>query len=112
MKARNPIRNEIPTVAEPIAAMTLFDRRLPKKPLIAAPINGRTGISQSRSNAPMSPLQQVAAIHVERFAITKHRNHQSQSHRSFCSRHHQNKENENLAADLSMLAGESNKGQI
>src|SRR5262249_10760738 len=72
----------------------------------------RTGISQSRSNAPMSPLQQVAAIHIERFTIPEHRNHQSQSDRGFSGRDNQHKENENLTADLSMLAGKGDEGQI
>src|SRR5262245_48715637 len=61
---------------------------------------------------PSSPLQQVATVHIQRFAIPKHRDYQSQAHRRFRRSDHENKENESLAADLTMLAGERNEGKI
>src|SRR5215831_18464941 len=98
------IRNDTPTVPAPTVAIRFLGSRLPKMPLKAAPTNGKTGISQSMLYASTpSPLQQVASVHIQRFAIAEHRDHQSEAHCGFCSSDHQHEENENLATDLPVL---------
>ena len=57
-------------------------------------------------------FSKIAAIDIQRFAIAEHRDHQSQAHGGFRGRNDQHKENENLAADLSMLAGERHERQV
>src|SRR5215467_15290499 len=42
------IKKEIRTVPAPIIPITLLEKRLPKKPLVAEPTSGKTGISQSK----------------------------------------------------------------
>src|SRR5437667_9822496 len=97
---RTVIRNEMPTVAMAIVLTKFLGSPFPNTPLIAAQIRGRTGISQSKLNSSISdslsdqvwnaakardyilglsltrlPLQQIAAIHIQRFAIAEHRDH-------------------------------------
>src|SRR5262245_55781135 len=111
--SRTAIRNDRPTVPAPIVAITFFGSRLPKMPVIAAPTNGTTGISQRMLYASTpSPLQQVAAVHIQRFAVAEHRNYQSQAHCGFRSSDHQHKENENLTTDLAVLSGERDKRHV
>src|SRR6185369_10123069 len=66
----------------------------------------------NNSNLFISPLQQIAAIHIQRFAITKHRDYQRESDCCFSCSNHQNKENENLSADLRVLSRECDKCEI
>src|SRR5262245_20430003 len=121
MNSRTAMRKESPTAPAATVASTLLGSRLPKTPLIAAPSRGKTGMSQrilnesiviSRGAMPSSPLQQIAAIHIERLAISKHCNHQRETYRGFRGSDNQNEKNENLTTDLSVLAGERHKSQV
>src|SRR5881227_3313532 len=60
----------------------------------------------------LSPPQQVTSIHVKRFAIAEHRNHQSQADRGFRRGDHEHEEHEDLAADLPMLIREDDESQV
>ena len=55
------MRKDTATLPDPTTAITLFGSRLPPMPLIAAPINGNTGISQSRSNAFIALVRTISS---------------------------------------------------
>src|SRR5262245_5376802 len=96
-KTEMEMMNAPKTVPAPIRPIRFLGNRFPNTPLNAAPSRGRMGMSQRNL---MSPLQQVASIDIQRFAIAKHRDYQRQSNCRFRRGDDQHKENKNLAADL------------
>jgi hypothetical protein len=54
----------------------------------------------------------IAPVHIERFAIPEHRNHERKSDRCLSGCDHQHEKHKDLSADLSVVAGERNKREV
>src|SRR6266516_6783501 len=114
---------EIKTAPHARTPTAVLDIRFPKRPLMAKPIAGKSGMSQIRSKKfivlkseirnPKSevsrlPLHQINLVDVHRFLVLEHRNHDPKTHRGFRRSHRNNKDGEHLPGHLLQPVGEGN----
>src|SRR5260221_11742018 len=102
--ACSALAKEAAVKARATAETTLLLKRRPNRPLIAAPISGSSGISQSLRSSVIDSVclqfQQVHAVDVQRLACAENGDDDGQAHGGFRRGNHHDKKDEDVAAEF------------
>src|SRR5258708_29058427 len=102
--ACSALAKEAAVKARATAETTLLLKRRPNRPLIAAPISGSSGISQSVRSSVIDSVclqfQQVHAVDVQRLACAVNGDNDGQTHGGFRRGDHHHDKEKDLAAEV------------
>src|SRR5258707_10331769 len=111
MNATTDSANETSIAATAMPPETDFEIRRPKFAFSRNPMNGMSGMKTSISDGSL-PFQSCKRVGVQRFTMTKERDDERETHRSFRSSHGHHEKHDDLTVGAAKRPPECHEAQI